>query len=64
MQDTIEEKVMAKLKEAVKKINLGDPLTTENPCMGPIVSENQYKKVMGYIQTGIKGMCQLDEKLP
>ncbi len=39
-----------RLRERVEKIKVGDP--AENFYGGPVISENSYKKVLGYIETG------------
>ncbi len=43
---------LERLKARVEKIAVGDP--AENKAMGPVVSEKQFKKVLGYIDVGKK----------
>ena len=52
------EEFVARSAENVKKIKLGDPLdpTTEQ---GPLVSKDQYDRVMGYIEKGVKEGARL-----
>jgi len=59
VQEGIANELVCKLQEAVQLIRIGDPLTTEDPCMGPIVSESQYKKVLNYIQIGLQDGAEL-----
>jgi len=63
VQEGIANELVCKLQEAVQLIRIGDPLTTEDPCMGPIVSESQYKKVLNYIQIGLQGTLHSAEKV-
>jgi 1-pyrroline-5-carboxylate dehydrogenase len=52
----IDEKIydvfLERLKERVESISVGDPV--ENKDMGPVVSEKQMQKVLGYIEIGKK----------
>jgi 1-pyrroline-5-carboxylate dehydrogenase len=41
-----------RLKQRVAQISVGDP--AENKAMGPVVSDKQFKKVLGYIEVGKK----------
>jgi betaine-aldehyde dehydrogenase len=49
---SISEKLFAKLAEETKKIFVGDPFVENDPSMGPLVNEAQFKKVLGYIEKG------------
>jgi acyl-CoA reductase-like NAD-dependent aldehyde dehydrogenase len=57
VQQGIADKLVRKLQEAVQKIRVGDPLTCEDPCMGPLISQAQYQKVLHYVQAGLQGTC-------
>ena len=52
VHESIYDVVVEQLAETSKKIRLGNPL---NPAtgMGPVISESQMGKVLGYIQSGI-----------
>lgn len=52
VQKSIKNKVIDILLSKIKKIVIGNPLD-ENTMLGAIVSEEQFNKVMGYIQLGI-----------
>ena len=52
VQKTIKNKVIDILLNKIKKIVVGDPLD-ENTMLGAIVSEEQFTKVMKYIELGI-----------
>src|SRR3954453_22721494 len=43
---------VARLKERVNKISVGDP--AENKAMGPVVNESAMKSILGYIEAGKK----------
>ena len=53
VHSSIKDKVLQRLVEETKKIQVGDGMK-EGTKMGPIVSKNQYEKVKRYIQSGIK----------
>jgi betaine-aldehyde dehydrogenase len=59
LQETIAERVIGRLKEAVGVINVGDPLTTHDPAMGPIISQAQYEKIINYIRDAKEGGATL-----
>ncbi|KKK87639.1 hypothetical protein LCGC14_2751240, partial [marine sediment metagenome] len=50
VEDTVHEEFLAKLKDRVESLVLGNPLNTETQ-MGALVSEEQYNKVLGYIES-------------
>jgi len=52
LQDTIADKFLLKLKEETDKMTIGDPLT--NPSIGPLVSQGQYERVLGFIDRALK----------
>lgn len=56
VQESIADELVRKLQQEVQKLRLGDPLTCEPPCMGPLISQPQLDKVLRYIQTGLQGM--------
>lgn len=44
---------MKQVAKHAKSISVGDPFTNKgNKCMGPLISQNQLKTVMKYIETG------------
>ena len=51
VQKPILEKFLTRLAERTKAIRLGDPLDPETH-LGPLISEGQREKVMGYIEKG------------
>ena len=51
IQESIYDKLLAKLAEEAKKIKIGNGLR-EDTKLGPIVSEGQYNKVIDYIKKG------------
>mmetsp|Transcript_10832 Transcript_10832/g.44347 ORF Transcript_10832/g.44347 Transcript_10832/m.44347 type:complete len:260 (-) Transcript_10832:42-821(-) len=51
LHENIAEKVLARLKEEVNKIKIGDPLDPASK-LGPVVNKQQYEKVMNYITLG------------
>lgn len=53
VQQDIYGKFIDKMKEKTKRIKLGDPLSRETK-MGPLVSEDHMKRVMGFIDIGKK----------
>jgi 1-pyrroline-5-carboxylate dehydrogenase len=52
LDEKIYEPFLARLVDRVREITLGDP--TENPGMGPVVSESAMKGILGYIEIGRK----------
>lgn len=62
---SIYDEFMARMKERVKAIRVGDPMDTET-TMGPVVSEAQLKTVMKYIEIGKKegAQCTVGGKRP
>ena len=52
IQEEVFDKFVARLRERIQKLNIGDP---QNPGtdMGPLISEAQRKRVEGYIEKGI-----------
>lgn len=53
LQDTIYDKLMARLREETAKIKIGDPLD-DNTQMGPIVSKEQLHDIMGFLKRAEK----------
>lgn len=58
VEETIYEKLLARLKEEAEKISIGDGMV-EGVLLGPVVNKAQYKKVLGYISKGIKEGARL-----
>ncbi|EQB73642.1 MAG: hypothetical protein AMDU4_FER2C00054G0015 [Ferroplasma sp. Type II] len=52
IQEEVFDKFVARLRERIQKLNIGDPQNPEID-MGPLISEAQRKRVEGYIETGI-----------
>ena len=52
VHESIYDIVVQQLAEATKKIKLGQPLDITTG-MGPVISESQMNKILGYIQSGI-----------
>lgn len=50
VQDTIYDKFLELLAQRANNITIGDP--TQNPDMGALVSEHQYRTVLSYIEAG------------
>lgn len=48
------EDVLEGMSEAVKTIKVGQGMAVEQPNLGPVVSEQQLARVLGYIDEGIK----------
>lgn len=59
VQESIADELVRKLQQEVQKLRLGDPLTCEPPCMGPLISQPQLDKVLRYIQTGLQDGAEL-----
>jgi betaine-aldehyde dehydrogenase len=51
VQQDLYKKFMEQMKEKTKRIKLGDPLKRDTK-MGPLVSTEHQKRVLGYIETG------------
>jgi acyl-CoA reductase-like NAD-dependent aldehyde dehydrogenase len=51
--ESVYDEVVARLTERAQKIRIGDPAQS-NTSMGPIVSETQMNRVLGYIDVGVK----------
>jgi betaine-aldehyde dehydrogenase len=52
IQEEVFDKFLARLRERIQKLNIGDPQNPEID-MGPLISEAQRKRVEGYIEKGI-----------
>ncbi len=52
LDEKIYEEFLAKLKERVEKITLGDP--TQNPGMGAVINEGSMKSILDYILHGVR----------
>lgn len=70
VHQSIKEKLLARLQEETRKIQLGDGLA-DGAQMGPLVSEGQYKKVLGFVDKAVEQGARLvcggavnSEKLP
>ena len=57
LHDDISEKFLKEFENKALKLTVGPP--EENPNLGPLVSEEQYDKVMNYINQGIKDGSKL-----
>ena len=51
--ESVYDEVVARLVERAQKIRIGDP-SQSSTSMGPIVSETQMNRVLGYIDVGVK----------
>lgn len=58
IQETIYNKVIDRLVQEAKKIKIGDGLESETK-LGPVVSEGQYNKIIGYINKGVEEGAKL-----
>ncbi|VAW14660.1 Aldehyde dehydrogenase [hydrothermal vent metagenome] len=58
VEETIYEKLLARLKEETQKITIGNGMN-EGVLLGPIVNKKQYDQVLGYISAGIKDGARL-----
>ncbi len=58
VEETIYEKLLARLKEETQKITIGDGMD-EGVLLGPVVNKKQYDQVLGYISAGIKDGARL-----
>eukprot|EP01117_Protostelium_nocturnum_P001934 TRINITY_DN1259_c0_g1_i1.p1 TRINITY_DN1259_c0_g1~~TRINITY_DN1259_c0_g1_i1.p1 ORF type:complete len:516 (-),score=189.02 TRINITY_DN1259_c0_g1_i1:389-1912(-) len=54
VQEGIADRLLKRLAEEAKKIHVGDPFSPQDPSIGPLVNETQYKKVLSYIEKGKK----------
>lgn len=52
IEKSIKDEFVARLKKKAEAMTIGDP--TENPDMGPIITEKDMEKVLGYIQSGME----------
>ena len=52
LHEDISEKFLKEFENKALKLTVGPP--EENPNLGPLVSKEQYDKVMNYINQGIK----------
>ncbi|OFX15921.1 MAG: hypothetical protein A2Z18_00110 [Armatimonadetes bacterium RBG_16_58_9] len=52
VQDTIADRLMALLKERIKKVIVGNGMET-GATMGPLVSEEHLESVLGYVKAGL-----------
>jgi len=59
VQDLLYDRVVKRLVEEVKKLKIGNGLVPETK-LGPLVSEGQYKKVLGYIQKGMQEGAKIE----
>ncbi|HEX2315779.1 MAG TPA: aldehyde dehydrogenase family protein, partial [Thermomonospora sp.] len=53
VQRPVYEEMLARMREIAAGIRLGDPLAPET-TMGPIVSREQYERVVSYLEIGVK----------
>ncbi|MEQ8675411.1 MAG: aldehyde dehydrogenase family protein [Aggregatilineales bacterium] len=49
------DKVVQNMADEVSKINVGPGMNTQQPTLGPVISETQMKRVMGYVEDGFQG---------
>ncbi len=52
VEEGVQEKLLGKVLEGIKQLKLGDGLD-QSTGMGPLVSESQRKRVMGYVEAGL-----------
>ncbi|ELR17639.1 betaine aldehyde dehydrogenase [Acanthamoeba castellanii str. Neff] len=57
-QESIADELVRKLQQEVQKLRLGDPLTCEPPCMGPLISQPQLDKGFFVEPTIFRGVPQ------
>ena len=55
IQKPIFDKVIAGMADEAQKIRVGPGMSVDKPDLGPIVSDEQLGKVMGYIEEGLAG---------
>ena len=53
IHDNIFDQFISKFKKQISNLKIGNPL--ENPDLGPVVSENQYKKITNLMSNAIQG---------
>ncbi|TMP96881.1 MAG: aldehyde dehydrogenase, partial [Thaumarchaeota archaeon] len=58
VEEGVQEKLVGKVLEGIKQMKLGDGLD-QSTGMGPLVSESQRKRVMGYVEAGLKEGAKL-----
>jgi len=58
VEEGVREKLVGKVLEGIKQMKLGDGLD-QSTGMGPLVSESQRKRVMGYVEAGLKEGAKL-----
>jgi betaine-aldehyde dehydrogenase len=58
VQDTVYDSFMEKYREAAAAIRVGDGLDPATE-MGPLISEAQLNRVMGYVESGVTGGARL-----
>ncbi|MCB1140944.1 MAG: betaine-aldehyde dehydrogenase [Leptospiraceae bacterium] len=58
VQSSVYEEFLNLLMERTQKINIGDPKDSSTD-MGPLISDAQYRKVLGYIEKGISEGAEL-----
>jgi aldehyde dehydrogenase (NAD+) len=58
VEKSVEEKLLGKVLEGIREIKLGDGLD-QSTGMGPLVSESQRERVMGYVEAGLEGGAKL-----
>ncbi len=51
VEESIHDAFVARLKEKAEAMTMGDPM--ENPDIGPVITEKDMDKVLGYIQKGL-----------
>lgn len=49
------DKVVQGMADEVSKISVGPGMNTQQPTLGPVISETQMKRVMGYVEDGFQG---------
>lgn len=58
LQERIADVLMSNLVDGVRRLKIGDPMQNDTK-LGPLVSQEQYDKVLGYIDAGIKAGAEL-----
>jgi acyl-CoA reductase-like NAD-dependent aldehyde dehydrogenase len=58
VEESVHDALVAKLVERAERLAPGDPLDTKTR-MGPLVSEEQLERVLGYIETGVAAGASL-----
>lgn len=49
------DKVVQGMADEVSKISVGPGMNMQQPTLGPVISETQMKRVMGYVEDGFQG---------